>query len=112
MLTGITPTKLGILNIFTDVKTSVWGLMETMATPKSYRYFTISVFLSISSVMSEPVSCSYKIPEGKRDRFMSNATRSRIVDYILRRKEYSEEGQTFSFGEVVLTKAISLFSIH
>lgn len=40
----------------------------------------------------------YKIPEGKRDRFMSNATRSRIVDYILRRKEYSEEGQTFSFG--------------
>lgn len=47
-----------------------------------------------------PVICfllRYKLPEN-RDHFMSNATRSRIVDYILRRKEYCEEGEPFVFG--------------
>lgn len=57
--------------------------------------------------MSKKFTCIYQrdkdylfaIPEENRELFFPHATRSRIVDYILRRKKYSEaEKETFAFG--------------
>ena len=43
-------------------------------------------------------SCRFAIPS-KNELFFSHATRSRVVDYILRRKRYHDkDGDTFAFG--------------
>ena len=43
--------------------------------------------------------CRFALPKNK-ELFFSHATRSRIVDYILRRKRYSDSpADTFAFGE-------------